>query len=185
VYRFELIGNDIIAYKIRGKIMFIGLFVCFEPHKHFFSYLAAGKIMILGDVNSSIGFRKEQFENSIKTYDFSTIYSTIPHDQLKSRLLDIIDNCFFNKNGKRKYSYLVISHKKHYFVEYHSDSTQKYSEVEINKILEFLIDNIYVDVRGQVFQQSVGIHMGTNCALLLADLFLYSYEAEYYQKTST
>jgi hypothetical protein len=26
---------------------------------------------------------------------------------LKSRLLDITDNCFFNKNGKRKYAYLV------------------------------------------------------------------------------
>jgi hypothetical protein len=58
----------------------------------------------------------------------------------------------------------------------------KYSEVEIKKMLEFLIDNIYVVVGGQVFQQSVGIPMGTNCALLLADLFLYSYEAEFIQK---
>jgi hypothetical protein len=36
---------------------------------------------------------------SIKTYDFSTLYTTIPHDKLKSRLLDIIDNPFFNKLG--------------------------------------------------------------------------------------
>ena len=57
--------------------------------------------------------------NSIKTYDFSTLYTTIPHDKLKSRLLDIIDNCFFNKNGKRKYAYLVISHQKYYFVKHH------------------------------------------------------------------
>jgi hypothetical protein len=35
--------------------------------------------------------------NGIKIYDFSTLYTTIPHDTLKSRLLDIIDNCFFNK----------------------------------------------------------------------------------------
>ena len=34
---------------------------------------------------------------------------------------------------------------------------------------------------GQVFQQTVGIPMGTNCAPLLADLFLYSYEAEFLQ----
>jgi hypothetical protein len=34
----------------------------------------------------------------------------------------------------------------------------------------------------QVFQQSVGIPMGTNCAPLLADLILYSYEAEFVQK---
>ena len=29
------------------------------------------------------------------------------------------------------------------------------------------------------FQQIVGIPMGTNCALLLADLFLYSHEADF------
>jgi hypothetical protein len=34
---------------------------------------------------------------------------------------------------------------------------------------------------GRVFQQTVGIPMGTNCAPLLADLFLYSYEADFIQ----
>jgi hypothetical protein len=120
--------------------------------------------------------------NSIKTYEFSTLYTTIPHDKLKFRRLDIINNCFVNKNGKRKYAYLVISHQNHYFVKHHSDSIHKYSEVEIKKMLEFLIDNIYVVVGGQVFQQSVGIPMGTNCSPLLADLFLYSYEAKFIQK---
>jgi hypothetical protein len=46
-------------------------------------------------------------------------------------------------------------------------------------MLKFLIDNIFVFVGGQVYQQSVGIPMGTNCAPLLADLFLYSYEADF------
>jgi hypothetical protein len=105
--------------------------------------------------------------NIIKTYDFSTLYTTTLHEKLKCRLSDIIDNCFFHKNGKRKYSYhLVISHQKQYFVKYHSDSTHKYSEVEIKKMLGFFIDNIFVVVGGQVFQQSVGIPMDTNCAHL-------------------
>ena len=34
---------------------------------------------------------------------------------------------------------------------------------------------------GQIFQQTIGIPMGTNCAPFLADLFLYSYEAEFVQ----
>jgi hypothetical protein len=46
-------------------------------------------------------------------------------------------------------------------------------------MLGFLVDNIYLVFGGQVFQQSVGIPMGTNCAPLLADSFLYSYEAEF------
>jgi hypothetical protein len=76
----------------------------------------------------------------------------------------------------------VISHKNHYFVKHHSDYTHKFSKDEIKKMLEFLIDNIFVVVGGQVFQQSVGIPKGTNYALLLADLFMYSYEAAFIQK---
>jgi hypothetical protein len=44
------------------------------------------------------------------------------------------------------------------------------------------IDNIFVSFGGILFQQVVGIPMGTNCAPLLADLFLYSYESEFLQK---
>ena len=46
-------------------------------------------------------------------------------------------------------------------------------------MLEFLIDNIFVFFDGRVFQQTVGIPMGTNCAPLLVDLFLNSYEADF------
>ena len=49
-------------------------------------------------------------------------------------------------------------------------------------MLEFLIDNLFVSFGGTLFQQVVGIQMGTNCAPLLADLFLYSYESEFLQK---
>jgi hypothetical protein len=49
-------------------------------------------------------------------------------------------------------------------------------------MLEFLIDNIFVFGGAKVFQQSVGITMGRNCAPLLAYLFLYLYEAEFNQK---
>jgi hypothetical protein len=48
-------------------------------------------------------------------------------------------------------------------------------------MLEFLIDNIFVFFGGRVFQQTVVILMGTNCAPLLGDLFLYSYEADFIQ----
>ena len=47
---------------------------------------------------------------------------------------------------------------------------------------EFLVDNIYVRFDGQLFQQMVGNPTGTNCAPLLADLFLYSYENEFLDK---
>jgi hypothetical protein len=63
----------------------------------------------------------------------------------------------------------------------HSDSTKKFSETDIINMLELLIDNIFVIFGGRVFQQTVVIPMGTICAPLLADLFLYLYEADFIQ----
>jgi hypothetical protein len=41
---------------------------------------------------------------------------------------------------------------------------------------------MYAMFGGRVFQQIGGIPMGRNCAPLLADLFLYSYEADFIQR---
>ena len=46
-------------------------------------------------------------------------------------------------------------------------------------MVEFLIDNIYVEFGGNVYQQTVGILMGTKCAPFVADLFLYSNEDDF------
>jgi hypothetical protein len=67
----------------------------------------------------------------------------------------------------------VIGKQDTYFVRHHSDSPYKYSEADIKDMLGLLVDNIYVVFGDQVFQGNVGIPMGTKCAHLLADLFLY------------
>ena len=80
--------------------------------------------------------------NSIKSFDFSTLYTTIPHDKLKSKLKEIINQCFFHKNGNRRFQYVVIGYKDTYFVQDHSEAPQKYSDADVIKMLECLIDNI-------------------------------------------
>ena len=57
---------------------------------------------------------------------------------------------------------LSCSHRT--FGENHSDSTKMFSETDIINMLEFLIDNIFVIFGWRVFQQTVGIPMGANCA---------------------
>ena len=54
-------------------------------------------------------------------------------------------------------------------------------KVDVIKRLEFLIDTIYVEFSGHIFQQLVGISTDTNQAPLLADLFSNGYEAEFIQ----
>ena len=119
--------------------------------------------------------------HSIKTYDFSTLYTTIPHTKLKARLSELIKNAFKCKNGKKRYEYIVVGHNSTHFVKNTSNAKNKYTEDDIVRMLDFLIDNIFVECGGVIFQQVIGIPMGTNCAPLLADLFLYSYEAEFIQ----
>ena len=81
-----------------------------------------------------------------------------------------------------RYTHIKIGRNKSYFINDLLNGDKKYTANDICKMTEFLMDNIYVRFGGQLFRQTVGIPMGTNCALLLADLFLYSYENEFLDK---
>ena len=112
---------------------------------------------------------------------FIFVITFISNRQPATILATIIRNSFIHKNGNRRYKFLVLGRKGPYFVKEHSDAKQEYTEDDIINMLEFLVDNIFVVFGGKVFKQIVGIPMGTNCAPLLADIFLYSYEAEFIQ----
>ena len=59
---------------------------------------------------------------SIKTYDFSTLYTNIPHTKLKSRLAKLVRNAFRSKNGKKRYEYIVVGYKSTHFVKNHTEA---------------------------------------------------------------
>ena len=45
--------------------------------------------------------------------------------------------------------------------------------------LTFILDNIYIRCGSKLYRQIVGIPMDTNCAPLVADLFLFYYERDF------
>ena len=45
--------------------------------------------------------------------------------------------------------------------------------------LHYLLDNIFIRFGSKLYRQIVGIPMGTNCAPLVADLFLFRYERDF------
>ena len=45
--------------------------------------------------------------------------------------------------------------------------------------LTFLLDNIYIRFGSKLYRQTVGIPMGTNCAPLVADLFLFCFGRDF------
>ena len=52
--------------------------------------------------------------NNIRTYDLSTLYTTIRHSKLKSRLRELVQLYFIKKYIQRRYKYLVL---RSYFVK--------------------------------------------------------------------
>jgi hypothetical protein len=51
--------------------------------------------------------------SSIKTFDFSTLYTTIPHDKLKTRLKETIHKAFSHRNYGLKF--VVLGYNSTYF----------------------------------------------------------------------
>ena len=50
--------------------------------------------------------------------------------------------------------------------------------------MNFLLDNIFIQFGTKLYIQVVGLPMGTNCAPLVADLFLFCYEMDFMMSLS-
>ena len=99
---------------------------------------------------------------------------------MKSRISNLVHNAFRKKDGRVRYTHIKVTRAQGYFTHDINDSgNNMYAADNICKMIEFLIDNIFVQFGGRLFHHLTGIAMGTNCAPLLADLFLYSYEDEF------
>ena len=63
-----------------------------------------------------------------------------------------------------------------------SEEQKKYDLWTCQKVtdaLSYLLDTIYIRFGSKLYRQNVGIRMGTNCAPLVADLFLFCYERDF------
>ena len=119
----------------------------------------------------SRGFRA----SSLSTYDFSTLYTTLPHNLIKNKLVDLIER-IFQREG---FFYIACNDRNAVFT---SDAVRNYNLWSCQKVCEaltVLLDNIYIRFGSKLYGQIVGIHMGTNCASLVADLFLFCYERDF------
>ena len=99
---------------------------------------------------------------------------------MKSRISNLVHNALRKKDGSVRYTHIKVTRAQGYFTnDINGSGDNMYTADNICKMIEFLIDNIFVQFGGRLFRQVIGISMGTSCAPLLADLFLYSYENEF------
>ena len=112
-------------------------------------------------------------------FDFSTLYTSIPHQKLKDRIRMLVNKTFLYKNGSHRYKHLVVNGDRTFFTNVKTSASKKDDETIICQIIGLLIDNICIKIGNHLFRQFFGISMGTNCTPLLANLFLYPYEVEF------
>ena len=147
------------------------------------SHGGVGSMWILGNsasLLSSLDRLDVRAAASVQTFDFSALYTSIPHDLLKSRISGLVHGAFREKDGSVGYTHIEVARAKGYFThDINGGGDNMYTADNICKMIEFLIDNIFVQFGGRLFRQVIGIPMGTNCAPLLADLFLHSFENEF------
>ena len=117
---------------------------------------------------------------SVQTLDFSTLYTSIPHDLLKSRISNLVHNALRKKDGSVRYTHIKVKTAERYFIrDINGGGGNTYTADNICKMIECLIDNIFVQFGGRLFRQVIGIPVQKNCAPLVADHFLCSYENEF------
>ncbi len=130
------------------------------------------------DKLSKINDRKKA--RDISTYDFSTLYTKLPHDDLVNNLNNIVDFAFNGgnqkKDGNRKYltvrgSSTFWSKKKH--------GKNSFTKQQIKLMTAHLIKETYFQIGNLLLKQCVGIPMGIDPAPFWANLHLYSYEYTY------
>jgi hypothetical protein len=116
----------------------------------------------------------------ISTYDFSTLYTKLPHDDLIKNLNKIVDFVSkggnHEKDGNRKYltvqgTSVFWSKKKH--------GKTSLTKQQIKLLTTHLIKETYFQVGNLLFRQCIGIPMGIDPAPFWANLHLYSYESDF------
>ena len=128
-----------------------------------------------------IKIKSKNFQASkLSTYVFSTVYTTLPHHVIKDKLIDLINRTFIRENTQ----YLACNEECAFFTSDVYNNHNFWSCQKVCATLVYLLDNIFIRFGTKLYRQTIGIPMGTNCAPLVADLFLFCYERDFMRSLS-
>ena len=133
-------------------------------------WVVQNSMQVIADLDR-INRRKKA--KSISTFDFATLYTKIPHDQLIEALEEAI-NFAFNGGNKK---YLKFSEKSAYWSS--KGGGTFFTKDSLKVATKHLILSCYFKVGNKLFRQTIGMPMGIDPAPFWANIYLYSYEAKY------
>ena len=150
-------------------------------YKHYKRFWVIQNSKILLQKLEKINLKKGA--KDISTFDFSTLYTKLPHKDLIKVLQDIVEFAF---NGGRKTAdgnrkYLTVLGKNCFFSRY-KHKGNSYTSNQVKMMIHHLISETYFTVGNTLFRQSIGIPMGIDPAPFWANLYLHHYENLFIKK---
>ena len=97
---------------------------------------------------------------SLSTYDFSTLYTTLPHNLIKEKFINLIE-WTFKREGS---TYIACNERQAFFTSGDTKRYKLWSCQNVCEALIYLLDNIYIRFGTKLYRKIVGIPMGTYCA---------------------
>lgn len=117
---------------------------------------------------------------NISTYDFTTLYTKIKHEEIVDSFQYLLNLAFRkHSDGEHIRSRLLALHEKSANWCFNARKDIAVNAEKLLEIIKWLIGNTYFKFGNLIFQQTIGIPMGTDCAPYLANLFLHSYELKF------
>ena len=113
--------------------------------------------------------------SGLSTYDFSTLFTTLPHNLIKEKLTELIEQPF----NRECSLYLACNDKNAIFTSKQPKRYKLWSCQKMCDALPYLLDNIFIRFGSKLYRKIVCIPVGNNCAPLVADLFLFCYERNF------
>ena len=160
--------------------MFYGQIENYYRKSHFFTYIKSLWVIQNKDpvVDSLKKLNTRNNAKRISTYDFSTLYTKIPHNKLKDVLNEITEFCFKGCGSSK----IIIDKFRASWSHKQSDKSLKSGKVKWDKdqvkdAISYLLDNCFFTVGDSVYKQIIGIPMGSDPAPFMANLFLFYYES--------
>ena len=118
---------------------------------------------------------KKHCANSVHTFDFTTLYTTLEHKLIHTSFEDLCTTLF--KNNKKQCVIKISGNRAYWHKGIANKSTIDHNQVI--KYIDWLISNTYFKFGNLILKQEIGIPMGTDCAPFLANLFLYYFEEKF------
>ena len=88
-------------------------------------------------------------ESGLSTYDFSTLYTTLPHNLIKEKLTELIEQTF-NREGSL---YLACNDKNAFFTSEQPKRYKLWSCQKMCDALHYLLDNIFIRFGSKLYSQ--------------------------------